>query len=270
MTRIIDLLFLLLVPALTGCTSNELFPNPLITIESSIYQTGEALHLYYSEVGHFPEPVLNPPYLLEKLTTPIAYRFSSVPLDYFQEKQNLNAEAYKHRRAFYLKILLLVVILMVVQLGWMVFIVLKRKNRSMMVTFLVFEFLLIFLCLLVNHKIDLLNINRLTSFLNDNRYPSVQFYKMRMIAPSDKNRSFYYSLSKDGDAFVWSPGPDFMEEFTLNEIPNLETEYLLNTIITYSPSNGLISAGDLWTCVLSNPLGYPLIEGLPTFHEPLN
>ncbi|MBN2328180.1 MAG: hypothetical protein JXR73_13605 [Candidatus Omnitrophica bacterium] len=268
--RMFCLLFPLFIPPLIAYASNESTRNPLKAIEISIYYTGESLYLYHVEKGHFPEPTLKPPYSLEKLTTPIAYRFESVPLDYFQEKQNLNPDAYKRRRGFYVNILLTTVVCIVAQFAWLVFLVLKRKQISALISFLIFEFLLVMLCLLVNYKIDLINISRLMYFLNDKKYPSVQFYNLRMISPPDKNRTFYYSLSKDGDAFVWSPGPDCKEEFTLKEIPNLETEYLLNNMITYSPSNGLHSVGDLWTCVLSDPVGYPFTDGLSTFHEPLN
>ncbi len=263
----IRLLFPLLIPLLPVCASNA---NLLESIEFSIYRTGEALYLYHTDKGHFPEPTLKPPYALEKLTTPIAYRFTRVPLDYFQEKQSLNTDAYKRRRVFYFNILLITVIFIVAQFVWLVFIVSRRRQISTFISFLAFEFFFTLLCLLVNLKTEWINIDQLKHFLNDQKYPSVQFYNLYLNAPPDENRTFFYSLSKDGDAFVWSPGPDGKEEFTLNEFPNLETEYFMKNIITYSPSNGLLSTGDLWTCVISNPLGYPCKDGLSTFHELLD
>lgn len=74
--------------------------------------------------------------------------------------------------------------------------------------------------------------------------------------PIDEN-SFFYILNQEGDAYLASKGPDFDFEYT-HEINEMTTDDLQEKIITYSPTNGLYSNGDLWV-IITKENTYPII-----------
>lgn len=236
--------------------------NPLFQTESELSRFSKALSDYKLDYDNFPENAPEPPYGLERLTSPVPY-ISQIMVDCFMGHQMITEQSdnirekrfYRYRNLLILLFMLWGFLTLFIFMMLCKHIQLKRKifkNEILLLSALlwfIFAFLYISFCM-NSHS----NFRYFWQIINVKQYPFRLFDSCNLKLPDNPNRTFHYSLSFDKDAFVWSPGPDYQTNFTSNIVSTKTTKELLDSFTTYSATNGIYSYGDLWFMI---PRKYP-------------
>lgn len=212
-------------------------------------EIADKLKDYKDIKGIFPEDNTSPPYGLDKIEFVTSYKpyyFNS--LDPFATKQTLKNAGYGRKLLF---IYIIKNILYIVFFSLLVYFVRKVKSQ--------FVYQILVLSLWVLLFLEFFAFVDLSKQLYTYFFNPINFhfeFVGTYVEPIDEN-SFFYTLNHEGDAYLASKGPDFDFEYT-HEISEMTSDDLQRQIITYSPTNGLYSNGDLWV-IIPNENSNPII-----------
>ena len=231
----------------------------------------QALESYVIDNGRCPAPSSAPPYGLQGITTPIAY-IATLPFhdpfrsidSYPKPPEQLEAEMEQDYRFGQLLLALVLAVWLASTVGLIVAIRRRQKKRSWnfalavssLIVWLPLSFLLFPFSSNGQHLWEFLA----GHYLTRNPIDRMTFHMPR--GPMDYSRFYGYARSADGDAFVHSRGPDLSVGEAFFGIGEKQTDAILETVVTYAPTNGLLSSGDIWVMVPKDGTHRKTIHGI--------
>lgn len=255
-TSICLFLFLSFLPGRSE--AHQLRATALQEANAYLPSIAQALESYVIDNGRCPAPSSDPPYGLQGITTPIAY-IATLPFhdsfrvidSYPKPPEQLEADMEHDYRIRQLISIFMLVAWPTSLAGLIVAVKRRQKRRywnlALGVISLVVWLPLSYLALpgpmhresglsyIVRHYIT--------------RDPSVRITFTMPLGPMDYSRFYGYACSVDGDAFVHSRGPDLSVGEAFVDAGEKNTDAILETVVTYAPTNGLLSSGDIWVMV---------------------
>lgn len=269
------LLFLFFLPG--KLEASQFSQTPLETTNYELTRILIPFESYVIDRGDLPPAYPKPPYGLQALTTPIHYgylprgdRFRTIhsypqPLEVLVSKMVSQYRTTQRieilRRVLWL---LLAFFCLFLTLGLVVAAHKRYKKRPqelasdayLFILWLVCLFLLV--CLYPNLPFTWQEIRE--RYFSGNLAVKMTFGGP--MPPDDYSASYVYARSVDGDAFVYSRGPDLSVGEAFNGIAEKSTDDILETVVTYAPTNGLLSSGDIWTMIVKPGNKRKPLEGI--------
>lgn len=260
------LLFIRFLPFWLLCLSLDLgwsfqITNPERQAESKLRILSRSLALYHLDHHVYPVPHPNPPYGLQSLVLPTRYlEYDSFPLpvDYFAHPQKI-VQRFNYKSVISLLIIFMVWFMWL--LSSLVFVFFAKGS------FRVGLKIVIAVLISIPLIIRILNPGLPGRVLYDLKrlvYPDYYaFDDIPLAFIQGDQYSYFYSVTQDGFAYLASRGPDFDFEVT-ESITALSNFQLRQKVVTFNPSNGLTSSGDIWVILPPQPKDYPEgeLEGL--------
>jgi ABC-type multidrug transport system fused ATPase/permease subunit len=229
------ILFLMLSLFLLSVSSTycDRLMNPLVMTETNMILLSQDICDYLVKEGSYPINLSE----LVSFNDELKY----CKYDYFAKEQIIN----RNFNRLFVYILLVVVMI--------VFLLLKKIKVT---SFGFFVVILVFFCVFIFTHTPLLfweNPQLLVSnyYVNKSK-PYSTFSGISMEYDFTVEGEFHYEVTKDHNAVLLSPGPDFVSSFSKKQIAELNTKKFINEIISYSPTNGLQSNGDIWIIIPKN------------------
>ena len=224
------------------------FRNHFARVSAEIRQIHTALESYHLDYRTFPIQTEANPYGLERLTTPVAY-LSTLPNDPFALAENIEIHEKRPKTVAY-PIYLGFWLLLLVTLVCAIVMIRRWYARTLLV--------MVLLIAGIAATLDVFSHYALCDLYDKYaawRDPYLLFRGVGLKYPKDMdgdvyfNTTYSYTLTKDNCAVVVSPGPDLVLELEPRIIRELLGSGLSEKIISYCPTNGIQSKGDIWALV---------------------
>ncbi|MFH1741533.1 MAG: hypothetical protein ABIH23_21210 [bacterium] len=215
---------------------------------AEIRQIHTALESYHLDYGTSPIQTEANPYGLERLTTPVAY-LPTLPSDPFALAEDIEIHEKPPKTAMYY-----------IYIGFWVFLLVTLVCAIAMIR-RCYARTIINIVLLIAGVLGTFDVcfHYALFDLYDKyaawRDPYLLFRGVGLKYPEDMdgdvylNTTYLYGLTKDNCAVVASPGPDLVLELDARQIRGLSGSELSEKMISYWPTNGIRSKGDIWVLV---------------------
>ena len=221
--------------------------NSLLRALEEIRQFTTVMESYFLDNEAFPPPLEKCPYGLHRLTTPIDY-LPNLPADPFSPPGTIRIRETRPRSTFYY-IYLGCWIFLLCALVWTVIHIRQRYSPLILSGILLVMSASVFFDINIHYALS--DIYKKYRVWKD---PYVLFEGVGIDHPigfdhDPMKYGYFYALTADKSAIIASPGPDFVLEFSQEELAKLSRSDAMKRMSTYWPTNGIESRGDIWVLI---------------------